>query len=263
MKLVKFFAVAVAAVAMLAACEPEEKKPINKPVELTESKILCDVTAGGWENCNAWAWTEGGDNYTGGADAVWPGVALETEEIDGVTYYVWTAPAHICGQTIGFIINNGTEQTVDLSLVVEDGAKVVLTEKGADGKWLASINGEVGEVPEPEPVVDPELNLNEHDWGLIGSFNDWAADVTMEIVDGWAVATIELAADAEFKVRADGAWDHSYGFAATEEMPTFPVDGNQFAATYNAGNLKVAEAGTYEVSFSAANGEEYFKVLKK
>jgi hypothetical protein len=85
----------------------------------------------------------------------------------------------------------------------------------------------------------------------------------MEVVNGWAVGTIELAEGAEFKVRLDGAWTDSYGFAATEEMPAFPVDGTQFAATYNGGNLKVAEAGTYEVSFTIEGENEYFKVLKK
>ena len=46
-------------------------------------------------------------------------------------------------------------------------------------------------------------------------------------------------------------------------MPAVPVDGTQFAATYNSGNLKVAEAGTYEVSFTIEGENEYFKVLKK
>lgn len=266
MKLVKFFAVAVAAVAMLAACEPEEKKPINKPVELTESKILCDVSAAGWENCNAYAWTDAGELL-----GSWPGTELTEKEGD---YYVWIAPANLCGQTIGFILNNGTEQTVDVNIVVSDGLVVALTEKGADGKWLAS----GGDVVVPEEKEEPVIVFGDHTYGLIGSFNDWAADVVMEVVDGWAVGTIEVTTKTvvdeatgessevllnEFKVRLDGAWDDSYGFAATEEMAEFPVDGTQFAATYNGANLKVAEAGTYEVSFTIDGENEYFKVLKK
>lgn len=268
MKLVKFFAIAVAAFAV--ACAPEEQK-VNKPVELTESKILCDVSAGAWENCNAYAWTDNGELLGG-----WPGTALTEKEGD---YYVWVAPAELCGQTIGFIINNGTEQTVDLDLVVADGAIVALTTKGEDGKWLASINGENVEVgPAPEPQPEPVIVFGEHTYGLIGSFNDWSADVAMQVVDGWAVGTIEVTTKTvkdeatgestevllnEFKVRLDGSWTDSYGFAATEEMPSCPVDGTQFAATYNGGNLKVAEAGTYEVSFTIDGENEYFKVLKK
>ena len=274
MKLVKFFAIAVAAFAV--ACAPEEQK-VNKPVELTESKIYCDVTAGAWENCNVWAWTDGGDNYTESGN--WPGDPLEkgVNPADGKEYYVWTAPARICGQTIGFIINNGTEQTVDLSIVVSDGLIVSLTEKGEDGKWLAS-GGDVVEPKPEEPKEEPVIVFGEHTYGLIGSFNDWSADVAMQVVDGWAVGTIEVTTKTvedeatgestevllnEFKVRLDGSWTDSYGFAATEEMPSCPVDGTQFAATYNGGNLKVAEAGTYEVSFTIDGENEYFKVLKK
>lgn len=266
MKLVKFFALAVAAGAMFTACEPNEPNRPNGPAdfEQAESKVYVDVTATGWENCNAWAWTEGGENYTGGESAAWPGLALETiEEIDGVKYYVWTAPAKVDGMEIGFIANNGTEQTVDLKITPNsgDGVFVKLTEKADDGKWLASINGAETEKPEPKP--EPVLVLGDHTWGLIGSFNEWSADVAMEIANGWAVGTITVDAGAEFKVRADGDWADSYGFAATEEMPAFPVDGTQFTATYNGGNLKVDEAGTYEVSFTIEGENEYFKVLKK
>lgn len=268
MKLVKFFALAVAAGAMFTACEPNEPNRPQGPADFAqaESKVYVDVTATGWENCNAWAWTEGGENYTGGESAAWPGLALETiEEIDGVKYYVWTAPAKVDGMEIGFIANNGTEQTVDLKITPNsgDGVFVKLTEKAADGKWLASINGAEADVPVEEPKEEPVVVLGEHTWGLIGSFSDWSADSAMEIVDGWAVGTITVDADAEFKVRADGGWAINYGFAATEEMPACPVDGTQFVASYDGGNLKVAEAGTYEVSFTIEGENEYFKVLKK
>ena len=266
MKLVKFFAVAVAAVAMLAACEPDNNQGGNNGggvITQETLKVYANVEATDWTTVGVWAWNDAeGANYTGGN---WPGEQLtETEIVDGKTCYVWNAPKEIAGKEIGFIVNDfGTngKQTVDLKLVVEDGAMVVLTSEGSDGKWLASVNGEETEEPEPQP--EPVLVLGEHTWGLIGSFNEWSADSAMEIVDGWAVGTITVDANAEFKVRADGAWTDSYGFAATEEMPAFPVDGTQFPATYNGGNLKVAEAGTYEVSFTIEGENEYFKVLKK
>ena len=266
MKLVKFFAVAVAAVAMLAACEPDNNQGGNQGggvITQETLKVYANVEATDWTTVGVWAWNDAeGANYTGGN---WPGEQLtETEIVDGKTCYVWNAPKEIAGMEIGFIVNDfGTngKQTVDLKLVVEDGAMVVLTSEGSDGKWLASVNGEETEEPEPQP--EPVLVLGEHTWGLIGSFNDWSADSAMEIVNGWAVGTITVDAGAEFKVRADGAWTDNYGFAATEEMPSIPVDGTQFAATYNGGNLKVAEAGTYEVSLTIEGENEYFKVLKK
>lgn len=261
MKLVKFFAIAVAAFAV--ACGPEEQK-VNKPnFELTESTIYCDVTAGAWENCNVWAWTEGGDNYTQSGN--WPGDAMEkgVNPADGKEYYIWVAPASICGQTIGFIINNGTEQTVDLELVVADGAIVALTTKGEDGKWLASINGEETEAPAPKE--EPVMVLGDHTWGVIGSFNGWAADEAMTISGNTATATIEILAedaDKKFKVRADGAWDNNYGFNS-EDGSLAPVDGTQFPANYNGGDIVVAEAGTYEIVLTIEGENEYFNITKK
>ena len=262
MKLVKFFALAVAALAV--SCAAEENKTNAPDFELTASTIYCDVTAGEWENCNVWAWTEGGDNYTQSGN--WPGDALEkgVNPADGKEYYVWTAPAHICGQEIGFIINNGTEQTIDLKLVVADGATVALTTKGEDGKWLASINGEETEAPAPKE--EPVMVLGDHTWGVIGSFNGWAEDVAMTVSGNTATATIEIVAedaDKKFKVRADGSWDNNYGFAATEELTAAPVDGTQFAATFNGGDIVVAEAGTYEIVLTIEGENEYFNITKK
>ena len=261
MKLVKFFAIAVAAFAV--ACAPEENKTNAPSFELTESTIYCDVTAGAWENCNVWAWTEGGDNYT--QSGQWPGDAMEkaVNPADGKEYYVWTAPASICGQEIGFIINNGTEQTVDLKLVVADGAIVALTTKGEDGKWLAAVNGEESEAPAPKE--EPVMVLGDHTWGVIGSFNGWAEDVAMVVSGNTATATIEIVAedaDKKFKVRADGAWDNNYGFNS-EDGSLAPVDGTQFAANYNGGDIVVAEAGTYEIVLTIEGENEYFNITKK
>ncbi|MBO7189309.1 MAG: starch-binding protein [Alistipes sp.] len=254
MKLVKFFAIAVAAFAV--ACAPEENKTNAPEFELTESKILCDVSAGAWENCNAYAWTDNGELLGG-----WPGTALTEKEGD---YYVWVAPAELCGQTINFIINNGTEQTVDITeLVVVDGTVVALTTKGEDGKWLASINGEETEAPAPKE--EPVVVLGDHSWGVTGSFNGWT-DTAMTLNGNSVSATIEILAedaDKKFKVRADGAWDINYGFAATEDLTAAPVDGTSFPATFNSGDIVVAEAGTYEIVLTVDGEVETFTITKK
>lgn len=258
MKLVKFFALAVAAFAV--ACGTEEVGD-NKPnFELTESTIYCDVTAGAWENCNVWAWTEGGDNYTESGN--WPGDALTkgVNPADGKEYYIWVAPASICGQTIGFIINNGTEQTIDLDLVVADGAIVALTQKGEDGKWLAAVNGEESEAPAPKE--EPVVVLGDHSWGLIGVNGDWDNDIEMTVAGGVATGTAELPAEGEFKVRADKGWDINYGFNS-EDGSLAPVNGEKFAASFNGGNIKVTEAGTYEVILTIEGENEYLQITKK
>lgn len=254
MKLVKFFAIAVAAFAV--ACGPEENKTNAPEFELTESKILCDVSAGAWENCNAYAWTDSGELL-----GTWPGTALTEKEGD---YYVWVAPADLCGQTINFIINNGTEQTVDITdLVVADGTTVALTTKGEDGKWLASINGE--ETDAPAPKEEPVVVLGDHSWGVAGSFNGWT-DTAMTLNGNSVSATIEILAedaDKKFKVRADGDWAINYGFAATEDLTAAPVDGTSFPATFNAGDIVVAEAGTYEIVLTVEGEVETFTITKK
>ena len=52
----------------------------------------------------------------------------------------------------------------------------------------------------------------DHTYGIIGGFNDWSDDVAMEPAgDNVWTGEVELTAGTEFKVRADGAWDYSWG----------------------------------------------------
>ena len=69
----------------------------------------------------------------------------------------------------------------------------------------------------------------DHTYGIIGGFNDWNGDVAMEkTADNTWVGEVKLTAGTEFKVRADGAWDYSWGNGAD--------------------NLVAEEDGTYEVT---------------
>ncbi len=262
MKFFKFLAISIAALSMVA-CNPDNGNENEGPGFITQEfvKVYSDVAATGWTNVAVWAWSlEDQSNYTGGT---WPGQVLtEVETVDGVAYYVWNAPKELVDQTIGFIVNNNGEgaQTIDLNVTLKaEGNFVVLTEE-VDGKWLATVDGVGAEAPEPEPEQPaPSMNLADHTWGVIGSFSEWSSDVAMTISNGWATATVELAAGAEFKVRADGGWDISYG---VEDNSNLPVDGTEFDALYNKGNLKVTDAGSYTLSFTI-NGEVGKFKLKK
>lgn len=263
MKFFKFLAISIAALSMVA-CNPDNGKENDGPDFITQEfvKVYCDVTATGWTTVGVWAWSlEDESNYTGGT---WPGQALtEVETVDGTAYYVWNAPKELAGQTIGFIVNDfgaAGEQTIDLKnlTIKEEGNFVVLTEKGADGKWLATVDGVGAEAPEPEPV--PAVKLADHTWSIVGAFNDWggSADIAMTVANGWAVATFDVAdGGTELKVRADGSWDINYGFAGE----TLPTDGSEFPATYKAGNMVVA-AGNYTLSFTIDGEEGTFKLKK-
>ncbi|MBO5661740.1 MAG: hypothetical protein J6R93_04635, partial [Tidjanibacter sp.] len=72
-------------------------------------------------------------------------------------------------------------------------------------------------------------------------------------------ASFDAPENAEFKVRADGAWTDSYG---VEDNSNLPVDGTEFDAIYNKGNLKVTAAGNYTLSFTVNGQVGTFKLVK-
>ena len=108
-----------------------------------------------------------------------------------------------------------------------------------------------------EPVVVVE-GLTDHTWGMIGSFeasNNWTAEVAMAIEGDYAVAkNVTLANGNEFKFRADGGWDLSYGSACD-------VNVGEVYKTYNNGNnMKfVGEDGAYDIYFSMVDASFYLK----
>ena len=98
-----------------------------------------------------------------------------------------------------------------------------------------------------------KVNLSFDQIGVIGSFNDWGADVVMKFDDVKQkfYADVEFAADAEFKFRLDGAWTISYGTGA---------DG--FLTSDNGGNIS-AKAGNYRVYLNMNNLGEITYELNK
>ena len=73
-----------------------------------------------WSKVYAHIWANEGENL--GLESVdWPGRELtETEELDGVTYYVFQLPAEATGKTVNVVFNDGAgTQTKDLAGVVE------------------------------------------------------------------------------------------------------------------------------------------------
>jgi len=203
-----------------------------------------------------------GINYTGG---VWPGVALDFVEVNGMPYYMWRAPMGLLGSTIGFIVNDGVGQTVDLSITFDstDDVFVVLTTQDENGRWLATVNGYEVEPPVYEPTEEPVVVLEEHTWGVIGGFNSWSEDIPITITDGVAMATFVVDSfdgGNEFKIRADGAWDINYGYTPADGESIYaPVD-VVLPAKYDGGNIIVDQIGTYTIQF-AINGEEELFLL--
>lgn len=107
-----------------------------------------------------------------------------------------------------------------------------------------------------DPVVVIE-GLTDHTWGLIGSFagSGWGTDVAMTIEGDWAyVKNVSLANGDEFKFRADGSWDLSYGSACDVNV------GETYTTYNNGGNMKfVGEDGAYNIYFSMVDAKFYME----
>lgn len=90
----------------------------------------------------------------------------------------------------------------------------------------------------------------DHTYGVIGLNGDWSSDIVMARDGENLKWTVEVTADAatSFKVRADGEWDYSWGFASVSSDSTYEF-------TNADGNIGV-EAGTFtvEITFSGVNG---------
>ena len=106
------------------------------------------------------------------------------------------------------------------------------------------------------PVV-VVAGLKDHEWGVVGSFNNWdVANYVVTEVDGdWAVAkNVTLAKNAEFKFAADKAWALSYGTGSDVNV------GKTYTTYNNGGNMKfVGEAGAYDIYFSLVNADFYME----
>ena len=205
-------------------------------VEVKTVKIYGDVSATGWTNCNAWIWDDGGANYTGGT---WPGLALETAEVDGKTYYVFNCAPEMIGKTVSVIFNNGSEQTVDIKGVeLNDDVVITLTEKDDAGKWLANVNGEAPVTPEPPA---------ETTYGLIGDFNGWGDDVDLVARgDGWYVTeALTIEAEGKLLIRLNDAWDEKYGNDGSKLVI------GENALTYGGADMWI-DAGDYDFYFNPA-----------
>jgi len=107
---------------------------------------------------------------------------------------------------------------------------------------------------EPLPIEE-EIPVEDHTYGVIGSFegSGWATDVAMvetEEGSGIFVAEVELKAEDEFKVRADGDWKINYGAAAVSQEDCDPL--TLEALDLSGDNIKVTADGMFSIYFFEA-----------
>lgn len=93
-----------------------------------------------------------------------------------------------------------------------------------------------------------------YNWGLIGSFNNWDGDVSMSSVGAIGGVypafgyEVTLDTNAEFKFRANGAWDFDYGLD-WDYNGTEMVEGQWYPAQKTGANFRIGEGGTFRIIF--------------
>ena len=97
-------------------------------------------------------------------------------------------------------------------------------------------------------------------WGVVGSITGWGNDrrdyVMTRSGDFLVAKGIEIAADAQFKIRYNSNWDVNRG--APGEVEPYKVDaGAAIDATPNGKNLGVNAAGKYDIYYDAAAEKMY------
>ena len=102
------------------ASEPATITVTTEAAPAVEAYKLYFNNLANWTKVYAHIWANEGEDL--GLESVeWPGRELtETEELDGVTYYIFQLPAVATGKTLNVVFNDGAgTQTKDLSGVVE------------------------------------------------------------------------------------------------------------------------------------------------
>ena len=92
-------------------------------------------------------------------------------------------------------------------------------------------------------------------YGIIGSFadNNWSSDVADLVAngDGTFSATVEIAANTEFKLRLNDDWTVSYGAGAVANAAE--LEGKFDVSAGGGSNIKCLVAGTYVITYDPAN----------
>ena len=195
---------------------PGEDEPVE---DVTYRVTLHFANNKAWGAVNLYAWN-GSAIYT----ATWPGSAVSQGE-DGffTASFEYEAPAN---QPLNFIVNNGSVQTVDLTLAAgaftknADGVYtaeqwVVLTDADAEGKYNADIKDSasgiaVGPIVKDQSVTFTYSAPDASEVYVAGTFNGWntTSHALKKDANGvWSITISNLSYGIhEYKFVVDGAW---------------------------------------------------------
>ena len=149
-----------------------------------------------------------------------------------------------------------SEKAVTVKVTADDNAtaearKATVTVKAGALTKTVEVTQAAAQGEEPGPGEDPGLQASE--WALVGSFGDgnfWnaASELYLSVLDEnyFVYYALELASDTEFKFLKGGAWPPTGqeigGNGLVEPNTIQPAGGS---------NIKVTEAGTYDVYLAA------------
>lgn len=106
---------------------------------------------------------------------------------------------------------------------------------------------------------NPVVPTPKSPWAVAGTFNTWG-DLSMEFTDVdniFVARNVALIAGDEFKIKAAGSWDTSYGKNITLEADHYAV----VATGGGEGdNVKVATAGSYDIYFELGDSSKVYLI---
>ena len=134
----------------------------------------------------------------------------------------------------------------------QGGGNIKIAEDGAYDLILDPENETIKIIKTQAVTVDPYAAYTEiSTWGVVGNFNSWGSDVEMVTNGTLHVAkAVSLSNGDEFKFRKDAGWTVNFGYADGVETYTL---GEEFGLKQDGSNIKVLEAGVYDLILDPEN----------
>lgn len=181
----------------------------------------------------------------------------------------WTDNMGATGDVEPFVVTIDTPVAAtaggkNLSVPADGVYDIILDKSGATITVVETLGGPASKKIGGNSGGDDD-DPTETAWSLIGTIAgtswDTDTDLTKQSGDFWVVRNVTFTASDEFKIRKNHDWTESYGGPEANSTSTIdagnpydvfkPVLGTAFAA--GSMNIQVGVAGTYDVTFNAAD----------
>ena len=154
----------------------------------------------------------------------------------------WTKSYGFGAMTPNSVVDGNSDNGANIT-VSEEGVYDLYLDLEGEKIYLMKAGTPISEAAAPGEV---EVDLTGYAWGICGTVTSWAdgADIVLTVEGDYGVArNVTLTTADEFKLRADGKWDLSYGCDEVVEI------GKGTKLTQTMKNIKVSANGTYDLYF--------------